>query len=118
MPPPGGEPSVGVAPSAVEQRRRPLLDDERPAREDWRARLEHELERAVVGPPGLDAIAARDGERAKQAMTGHLELARKLYGRDFDRSLDQLARRELERSPDPWTSLEAILGWLGAEQGK
>jgi GntR family transcriptional regulator, transcriptional repressor for pyruvate dehydrogenase complex len=57
----------------------------------------------------VDAIAARDGKRAKQAMTGHLEVARKLYGRDLDRSLDQLARRELERSPDPWTSLEPIL---------
>jgi GntR family transcriptional repressor for pyruvate dehydrogenase complex len=54
------------------------------------------------------AIRARDPRRACEAMLGHLGIAIRLYGNDLDRSLDLVARRELERLLGPATTLEDI----------
>ena len=58
------------------------------------------------------ALRARDAERARRAIGEHLLIGRRLYGDDFDRSLDLVARRELERVAGH-PSLEAILADLG-----
>lgn len=57
------------------------------------------------------STAIHDGnpERAREAMVGHLGVAVHLYGNDFDRSLDLIARRALERSLDANESLEGIV---------
>jgi GntR family transcriptional repressor for pyruvate dehydrogenase complex len=57
----------------------------------------------------LAAIQARDAERARTAMTDHLEVAARTYGADFERSLESVARRELARLLDPGVTLEALL---------
>jgi GntR family transcriptional repressor for pyruvate dehydrogenase complex len=56
-----------------------------------------------------DAIRKRDSDRARQAIEGHLMIARRLYGQDLDRGLDLVARRELERVFGRSVSLEAII---------
>jgi GntR family transcriptional regulator, transcriptional repressor for pyruvate dehydrogenase complex len=45
----------------------------------------------------FEAIRERDPERARVAVAGHLSVAERLYGTDYDRSLTILARRELDR---------------------
>jgi len=55
------------------------------------------------------AIRDRDPDRAVAAMQEHLEVARRLYGKDFEASVDQVAQRELERMLGPSASLEGIL---------
>jgi DNA-binding FadR family transcriptional regulator len=57
----------------------------------------------------LDAIKARDPDAAEQAMRAHLELASTLFGTDYDRSVESVARRELERFLGPHMSLEGLL---------
>jgi GntR family transcriptional regulator, transcriptional repressor for pyruvate dehydrogenase complex len=57
----------------------------------------------------LDAILARDPERARTAMSDHLDVASRTYGEDFERSLVSVARRELARLLDPGVTLEALL---------
>jgi len=45
----------------------------------------------------LDALRKHDSDAAEQEMRSHLRLAGVMYGKDFDRTLDSLARRELDR---------------------
>jgi GntR family transcriptional repressor for pyruvate dehydrogenase complex len=63
-----------------------------------------------------DAIKARDPDRARAAIEGHLVIARRLYGQDLDRGLDLVARRELERVFGHSVSLEAIVADVGAPE--
>lgn len=56
-----------------------------------------------------EGICNGDGDRAVAAMTKHLSFAESLYGEDFDRSLDMLAERELERLVGPDIPLEKLL---------
>lgn len=64
----------------------------------------------------FEAIRAGDLQGAREAMEGHLSVAARLYGKDFDRSLDLVARRELERFLGPSVSLESILAEVTLEQ--
>jgi DNA-binding FadR family transcriptional regulator len=57
----------------------------------------------------LDAIRAHDPEAAGAAMREHLELAATLYGSDYDRSVESVARRELERVAGLRVSLDGLL---------
>jgi GntR family transcriptional regulator, transcriptional repressor for pyruvate dehydrogenase complex len=57
----------------------------------------------------FEAIRERDPDRARDAMSGHLLVAVRLYGNDLDRGLDLIARRALERSLDADISLEDIV---------
>jgi GntR family transcriptional repressor for pyruvate dehydrogenase complex len=59
------------------------------------------------------AITERDPERAREAIDGHLVIARRLYGQDLDQGLDLVARRELERVFGRSVSLEAIVADIG-----
>lgn len=63
----------------------------------------------------LAAIRERDADRAKQAMTAHLEVAARTYGTDFDRSLESVARRELLRLLEPGLGLETLLAIVPKE---
>jgi len=56
-----------------------------------------------------EAIHARDPEQARSAMAAHLAVAAGLYGADYDRSLESVARRELARLLDPGVTLERLL---------
>lgn len=66
-----------------------------------------------IGAPLHDkiwkAIRDHEPEDAAAAMKEHLELARHLYGEDFERSVDLVAQQELRRQLGPPMSLEAIL---------
>jgi GntR family transcriptional regulator, transcriptional repressor for pyruvate dehydrogenase complex len=55
-----------------------------------------------------EAIREHDPARASQAMLEHLSVAQRLYGADYDASLDALARREIERL-GPAVSLDHLL---------
>lgn len=57
----------------------------------------------------LDAIVAREPDRARAAMSGHLSVAVRLYGNDFDRGLDAMTRPVLERALGPGASLTSVL---------
>jgi DNA-binding FadR family transcriptional regulator len=57
----------------------------------------------------LKAIQARNPDAAEAAMRGHLELAGEMYGDDYDRSVETVARRELRRSLGPQVSLDGLL---------
>jgi GntR family transcriptional repressor for pyruvate dehydrogenase complex len=56
-----------------------------------------------------EAIREGDPERASSAVAGHLSVAERLYGADYDQSLTSLARRELERLFGPDAILEDLL---------
>ena len=56
-----------------------------------------------------EGISDGDGDRAVTALTQHLSFAESLYGKDFDRSLNILAERELERLLGPDIPLEKLL---------
>jgi GntR family transcriptional repressor for pyruvate dehydrogenase complex len=56
-----------------------------------------------------EGIRDGDQERAITAMTRHLSLAESLYGEDFDRSLDILAKEELQRFVGPDITVEKLL---------
>jgi GntR family transcriptional regulator, transcriptional repressor for pyruvate dehydrogenase complex len=60
-----------------------------------------------------DAIRNRNPDRAREAIEGHLLIARRLYGQDLDRGIDLVARRELERIFGRSVSLEAIVADVG-----
>jgi GntR family transcriptional repressor for pyruvate dehydrogenase complex len=60
-----------------------------------------------------DAIGDRDPARAREAIEGHLVIARRLYGQDLDQGIDLVARRELERVFGRSVSLEAIIADIG-----
>jgi GntR family transcriptional regulator, transcriptional repressor for pyruvate dehydrogenase complex len=57
-----------------------------------------------------EAIRDGDAEQARTAMDGHLLVAERLYGEDYDRSLGMLARRELIRLLGPDAMPEDLLG--------
>jgi GntR family transcriptional repressor for pyruvate dehydrogenase complex len=57
----------------------------------------------------LDAIRSRDPAAASAAMADHLAVAARTYGDDLDRSLENVARRELARLLDPGVTLEDLL---------
>ncbi|MEZ4500124.1 MAG: FadR/GntR family transcriptional regulator [Thermomicrobiales bacterium] len=57
----------------------------------------------------LTAIRARDPEAARQAMEGHLAVASRHYGADFEDSVERVARRELARVFAPGMTLEELL---------
>jgi GntR family transcriptional repressor for pyruvate dehydrogenase complex len=64
-----------------------------------------------------EAIRDRDPDRAFEAMRGHHESGGKLYGKDFNSSLDRVARRELERLLGrPVPSLEGIIADMMREE--
>ena len=56
-----------------------------------------------------EAIRHGDGERALSSMSGHLVIAERLYGDDFDRSLHGVFQRELERLLGPGVTLDELL---------
>lgn len=57
----------------------------------------------------LRAIQDHQPNQAAAAMAEHIELARHLYGDDFERSVDVVAQRELQRQLGPTVSLDSIL---------
>jgi GntR family transcriptional repressor for pyruvate dehydrogenase complex len=64
-----------------------------------------------------EAIRDRDPEKAFEAMREHHESGGKLYGKDFNSSLDRVARRELERLLGrPVPSLEGIIADMMREE--
>lgn len=60
-----------------------------------------------------EGIAAHDPERARSAMVEHLSVATRLYGDDYDRSIESVARRELSRLPVPDVTLDDLLAVAG-----
>lgn len=57
----------------------------------------------------LDAIRAGDPDAAEAATRAHLEIAGDTYGEDYDRSVEEVARRELQRFLGPHASLYGLL---------
>jgi GntR family transcriptional repressor for pyruvate dehydrogenase complex len=57
----------------------------------------------------LEAIVAGDADKAEEAMRAHLDLAATMYGEDYDRSVENLARRELRRFLGPDMSLDRLV---------
>lgn len=57
----------------------------------------------------LAALRAGDPAAAAAAVHAHLSVASRLYGPDFDASLEGIARRELRRLVGPHVSLDALL---------
>lgn len=63
-----------------------------------------------------EAIRDGDPDKAFEAMRAHHESGGKLYGEDFNASLDRVARRELERLLGrPVTSLEGVIAEMMSE---
>jgi GntR family transcriptional repressor for pyruvate dehydrogenase complex len=56
-----------------------------------------------------EAIRDRDPARARLAMERHLAVAAQLYGADYDRSIESVARRELGRLLAPGVTLDDLL---------
>lgn len=48
----------------------------------------------------LQAILARDADRAREAMARHIQLAERLYGSDIDRPLHEVLHRRASNQPD------------------
>jgi GntR family transcriptional repressor for pyruvate dehydrogenase complex len=64
-----------------------------------------------------EAIRDGDPDKAFEAMRAHHESGGKLYGEDFNSSLDRVARRELERLlGHPVSSLEDVISEMMREQ--
>ena len=57
----------------------------------------------------LDAIRVHDPDAAEEAMRAHLDLAATMYGEDYDRGVENLARRELRRFLGPDMSLDRLV---------
>jgi len=57
----------------------------------------------------VDAIATGDPTAARAAMASHLDVATQLYGDDFDRSLEHVAREELGRLLADDSALDEML---------
>jgi GntR family transcriptional repressor for pyruvate dehydrogenase complex len=56
-----------------------------------------------------EAIRDRDPGRAREAMAAHLAVAARLYGDDFDSSLETVTQRELARLLAPAMTLDALI---------
>jgi DNA-binding FadR family transcriptional regulator len=66
-----------------------------------------------------EALEAHDADAAQHAMTEHLAVAQRLYGADFDQTIQSLTQRELARLFAPGVTLEELLtdGWAkGADR--
>lgn len=59
------------------------------------------------------AIRDHDPDAAAAIMADHLTMAEFLYGSDYDRSIDALASRELEKYLGPATTIDSILAEVG-----
>jgi hypothetical protein len=57
----------------------------------------------------LEAIRDGEGDRARAAMSDHLSVAEKRYGEDFEKSLDRIAQRELNRLLGPEATLQTLI---------
>jgi GntR family transcriptional regulator, transcriptional repressor for pyruvate dehydrogenase complex len=57
----------------------------------------------------VNAIRARDPERARLAMAGHLAVASRHYGADFEDSVESVAKRQLARMFAPGVTLEELM---------
>jgi GntR family transcriptional regulator, transcriptional repressor for pyruvate dehydrogenase complex len=57
----------------------------------------------------LDAIRAHDPDRAEEAMRAHLDLAATMYGEDYDRNVEEVARHRLQRFLGPDMSLDELV---------
>jgi GntR family transcriptional repressor for pyruvate dehydrogenase complex len=64
-----------------------------------------------------EAIRVNDGEASRSAMIGHLLVAERMYGKDYDRSLASLARQELSDLINPYETLEGLLLEVGSSAG-
>lgn len=62
-----------------------------------------------------DAIKDRDAAGAGRAMTAHLDVASRLYGDDYDRSIESVAQREVTRLFSPGVRLADLLAIALAE---
>lgn len=67
----------------------------------------------------VEAIETHDAERAQRAMSEHLGVAQRLYGTDYEETLERVTRRELARLFAPGVSLEDLLagGWSEGAAG-
>jgi GntR family transcriptional repressor for pyruvate dehydrogenase complex len=61
------------------------------------------------------ALRDRDAARARAAMARHLAVAASHYGDDYDRTIETVARRELERLLAPGVTFDDLLAAVGAE---
>ncbi len=57
-----------------------------------------------------EAVKVGDRDRAREAMMGHLLVAERLYGEDYDKTLGGIAQRELQRLFEPDALVEGLLG--------
>lgn len=55
------------------------------------------------------ALRARDADAAERAVRGHLSLARTMYGEDYERSVESVARRQLQTFDGSAVSLDKLL---------
>jgi GntR family transcriptional regulator, transcriptional repressor for pyruvate dehydrogenase complex len=62
-----------------------------------------------------EGIRDHDPVRARTAMARHLAVATSHYGDDYDRSIESVARRELERLLAPGVTLDDLLAAVGAD---
>jgi GntR family transcriptional repressor for pyruvate dehydrogenase complex len=62
----------------------------------------------------FEAVRGKDSERARTAMAGHLSVAERMYGGDYDRELTMLPKRELGRLLGDDTTLEDLLDAAGS----
>jgi DNA-binding FadR family transcriptional regulator len=60
-----------------------------------------------------DAIKDRDAAGARRAMIEHLGVASRLYGDDYDRTIDSVAQRELTKLFAPGVSVDDLLAIAG-----
>lgn len=65
-----------------------------------------------------EAIKERDVAGARCAMTEHLDVASRLYGDDYHRTIESVAQRELARLFAPGVRLDDLLAIAGAETGR
>jgi GntR family transcriptional repressor for pyruvate dehydrogenase complex len=56
-----------------------------------------------------DAIRDHDPDEARSLMAAHLAVAATLYGEDYDRSIESIARREVQRLFSPGATLDDLL---------
>jgi GntR family transcriptional repressor for pyruvate dehydrogenase complex len=61
----------------------------------------------------VEALLNRDADAAEDAVRGHLSLAGTMYGADYDRSIESVARRELQSFDGSTVSLDKLLDEVG-----
>jgi GntR family transcriptional regulator, transcriptional repressor for pyruvate dehydrogenase complex len=60
-----------------------------------------------------EALRRGEPSKARRAAIGHMAVAERSYGKDLDRSLDTVARREMTRLLGPNFSVEDLLAEIG-----